>query len=111
MRTATVIVLAGVALCLASTAVAAGTKEDIAAGKRLAKINCAVCHALERTGASPFPPAPPFRDVPMNYDPGELEDAFNDGIVASHPAMPDWKMTSDQARELAAYIMSFANEP
>jgi mono/diheme cytochrome c family protein len=83
------------------------TADDIAAGKRLAEINCARCHALGREGASPFKDAPPFRTIHENYGEGELEDAFNDGIAVAHPAMPDWTMTSDQARELAAFIMSF----
>jgi hypothetical protein len=51
--------------------------------------------------------APPFRTIHELYDDGELEDAFNDGLAVGHPSMPDWNMTSDQARELANYIMSF----
>ena len=103
-----------VLICLALLSAPPATADeagDIAAGKHLAEINCATCHALGSSGASPLPPAPPFRDIPMSYDDGELEDAFNDGIVATHPAMPDWKMTPDQAHQLAAFIMSFANAP
>jgi mono/diheme cytochrome c family protein len=81
--------------------------DDIAAGMRLAETNCARCHALGKEGESPFKDAPPFRVIHRNYSEGELEDAFNDGIVVAHPAMPDWTMTADQARELAAFIMSF----
>jgi cytochrome c len=84
---------------------------DFESGKRLVEQNCATCHAIGQTGESPFKEAPLFRDIYKSYDEGELEDAFNDGIVTSHPAMPDWKMTSDQAREIAAYIMSFADAP
>jgi mono/diheme cytochrome c family protein len=101
------------ALLLVSAANASLAQDatDVAEGKRLASINCAKCHALESAGASALAEAPPFRDIARNYDEGELEDAFNDGIVATHPAMPDWEMTPDQARELAVYIMSFANAP
>ena len=81
--------------------------DDIAAGKALAEINCSVCHALGDAGDSPFKEAPPFRAVPDTYGEGELEDAFNEGLAVAHPAMPDWDMSSDQARQLAAFIMSF----
>lgn len=100
------IILMLLVLCLAASTSAKA--DDIADGMRLAKRNCATCHALDATGDSPLKEAPPFRKIHEMYDDGELEDAFNDGIVASHPAMPDWKMSSDQARELAAYIMSLA---
>lgn len=96
--------------CLLAVALPANA-DDVAEGNRLARNNCASCHALGRIGASPLPAAPPFREMFHNYDEGELEDSFNDGIVASHPAMPDWEMTPDQARQIAAYIMSFAHEP
>lgn len=96
---------------LSATAAQSGEREDVAEGKRLAEINCIKCHALGMEGRSPLADAPPFRDIHSNYDEGELEDAFNDGIVTAHPAMPDWQMTSEQARELAAFIMSFANAP
>jgi len=99
------------ALALAASSAHAADAKDVAEGKRLAGLNCATCHALGPVGPSPLAAAPPFRDIHLNYDEGELEDSFNDGIVTSHPAMPDWQMTPDQARELAAYIMSFASAP
>jgi mono/diheme cytochrome c family protein len=81
--------------------------DDIITGRGLAELNCSKCHSIEATGDSPFKPAPPFRSMHGNYVEGELEDAFNDGIVVAHPAMPDWNMNADQARALAAYIMQF----
>jgi cytochrome c len=82
--------------------------DDIAKGKTLAENNCAICHAIGTLGPSTLRDSPPFRDIATRYDEGELEDAFNEGVATEHPAMPDWKMTPDQARELAAYIMSLA---
>ena len=83
--------------------------DDIATGRALAEINCGRCHALDETGDSPFKDAPPFRTIHDTSAEGELEEAFNDGIVVAHPAMPDWTMTSDQARQLAAFITSFGS--
>jgi cytochrome c len=80
---------------------------DLEHGRKLAEANCARCHALDAASASPFKDAPPFRDIHPLYEEGELEDAFNDGIVVAHPAMPDWNMSPDQARALTAFIMSF----
>lgn len=79
---------------------------DIAAGRALAEANCAICHAVDPVGESPLSAAPAFRDIALRYAPEELEDAFNEGVPTEHPAMPDWQMTPDQARQLAAYIMS-----
>ena len=79
---------------------------DVAEGKTLAEANCAICHAIGPTGESTLKPAPPFRDIAQLYEPDEMEDAFNEGVPTEHPAMPDWQMTPDQARQLAAYIMS-----
>lgn len=79
----------------------------IGQGRILAELNCAKCHALGASDKSPHKSAPPFRDVAGWYGPGELEDGFMDGLAVAHPDMPDWDMTNDQAKALAAYIMSF----
>jgi mono/diheme cytochrome c family protein len=81
--------------------------DDISEGKALAEVNCSRCHALGNTGDSPFKEAPPFRTLHELSAEGELEDAFNEGMVVAHPAMPRWVMTPDEARKLAAFIMSF----
>jgi mono/diheme cytochrome c family protein len=81
--------------------------QDVQEGLRLAVANCSRCHALGEHDASPFADAPPFRDIPQFYGAGELEQAFNEGFVVAHPAMPEWTMTPAQARALAAFIMSF----
>ena len=80
--------------------------DDFSDGKALAEVNCGRCHALG-TSDSPFKEAPPFRTIHENFSEGELEDAFNEGMVVAHPAMPHWVMTPDEARHLATFIMSF----
>jgi cytochrome c len=99
------------ALLLAFLLLALPAQADVALtahGKALAEKNCTTCHAVGVSGDSPLRDAPPFRDLAANYDEGELEDAFNDGVVTEHPAMPDWQMTPEQAAALASYIMSLA---
>jgi len=93
-------------VCLGLPALA----DDAAAGRALAEVNCGRCHALGATGDSPFKDAPPFRIVRESYSEAELEDAFNEGVAVTHPAMPEWSMTPDQARQLAAFIMRSGQE-
>jgi mono/diheme cytochrome c family protein len=81
--------------------------QNIERGLKLAVVNCSRCHALGESDKSPFPDAPPFRTIHELYAPGELEQAFAEGFVVAHPAMPEWIMSPQQARDLAAFIMSF----
>jgi cytochrome c len=85
---------------------AAAAENGVATGQRLVEANCARCHAIGKTGTSPFAPAPPFRDVALNYTPEELVDGFMEGLAVRHKAMPDWAMTMEQAEAIAAYILS-----
>jgi len=92
----------------AAPAAHAGGATVVDLGRELAELNCAGCHNIEVTGDSPFEAAPPFRTIPSKYDPSELEEAFVEGIVVGHPAMPEWEMTAEQASALSAYIASLA---
>ncbi len=88
-------------------AVVATAAENVAAGgQQLVEANCAICHAIGKTGTSPFAPAPPFREVALNYTQEELVDGFMEGLAVRHKAMPDWVMTMEQAESIAAYILS-----
>jgi mono/diheme cytochrome c family protein len=89
-------------------AVAHANSSEIDIGRELAELNCASCHNIERTGDSPFDAAPPFRTIPEKYKPSELEEAFVEGIVVGHPAMPEWQMTGEQAAALTAFIADLA---
>lgn len=86
----------------------AAGNDSVALGKELAELNCTTCHNIEKTGESPFAAAPPFRTIPQKYDPSELEEAFVEGIVVGHPAMPEWEMTPEQAAALTEFIASLA---
>ena len=98
---ATAMLLASIAL-LSSPAWANGS--PIRLGRAIAEANCARCHSIEKTGDSPFTPAPPFRIIAKLYKATDLEEAFVEGIVVGHPAMPEFQMTGEQAAALAAFI-------
>src|SRR5262249_36887975 len=78
-------------------------------GRALAEANCARCHNLESTGDSPFAPAPLFRIISGIYNSSDLERAFAQGLVVDHPAMPEFRMTAEQASALGAFIDSLGH--
>lgn len=107
-RLAGAAMLAGLGMAFLASEAYGADDTLIAKGKRLAEANCAVCHAIAETGPSKLAAAIPFRDMALDFDQSELEDALNEGVPTEHPAMPDWQMTPDQAAALAAFIISLA---
>jgi cytochrome c len=81
----------------------------IEAGRLIAEANCQRCHSITPTGDSPFVEAPPFRVIARIYNASDLEEALVEGIVVGHPAMPEFKMTGEQAAAITAYIDSLSN--
>jgi cytochrome c len=88
---------------------ACANESVIQKGRAFAEANCARCHNLQNTGDSPFAAAPPFRIIAKHYRSSDLEEAFVEGIVVGHPAMPEFEMTGEQAAALAAFIDSLAH--
>lgn len=79
---------------------------DIAEGRRLAEIHCARCHDIGAEGDSRHPSAPRFRMLSLNYPVTALEEAFGEGILVGHPAMPEFRLEPAQIDHLLAYIES-----
>ena len=50
-------------LVLGATSPAQAQAQDILRGQDFARTNCARCHSIEKSGASPFAGAPPFRTL------------------------------------------------
>lgn len=103
-----------IALCViqAYFGAAAGAADNapIERGKAFALQNCARCHAIGMTGASPYAPAPPFRTLHERYDVGNLAEAFAEGIIVVHNGggeqMPQFKLEPGQIGDLIAYLRS-----
>jgi cytochrome c len=81
-------------------------QEDIARGKAYAEIHCARCHAIGKSGESPFKPAPPFRTLHERYSVESLEEALGEGIVTGHPAMPEFRLEPRQIEQFIAFLKS-----
>ncbi len=103
----TVVLLLGMLLLLPGWAVAVEfDDQDAAKGLAILQKNCARCHALGLTGASPHPQAPRFRDVVKRYPVEDLEESLAEGIVSGHPDMPEFTFGPNQIGAIVAYLNS-----
>ena len=75
-------------------------------GLALLRANCSRCHAIGRTGNSPFEPAPPFRTLHRRYPVESLEEPLAEGIVTGHPEMPEFSFEPEQIGDVIAYLKS-----
>lgn len=93
---------------LALPAAAQEGKAAMAAGQRIAKANCAPCHAIGKTGASPREGAPPFRTLHRRYDLDNLQEALVEGVAVGHRGsdMPEFEFTPERTDALIAYLKS-----
>lgn len=73
-------------------------------GAILVRQKCAGCHAVERSGDSPMAAAPPFRAMGVQYPVRDLQEAFAEGLVTAHPAMPAFELQSTEIADLIAYL-------
>jgi len=92
-------------MAIASPAFAKG---DRARGLKIAQRNCALCHAVGRTGDSLNPKSPPFRTLAQRYPLSELEETMGEGMMVGHegPEMPMFEFKPDQIEDFIAYLGS-----
>jgi len=79
---------------------------SIRTGERLVLSHCASCHAVGPAENSPFPQAPPFRELSQRYPVRHLEEALAEGIVTAHPDMPEFVFSAEEASDIVAYLES-----
>jgi len=95
-------------LVLALLSVAARAQNDqqdpAVHGRALAEKFCAPCHAVGRTGKSPHEGAPPFRSFGDKFDLDDFPRRLIGGISSSHPDMPVFKFSPQDARDLRDYL-------
>jgi mono/diheme cytochrome c family protein len=102
---------AGIRLGTAAFFMAAGVwpvaAQDALNGRALAEENCAMCHAVTKDGSSPNPAAPPLRSIGQRLSLDDLQDMLERGtLFASHPQMPNFRMTRGAARAITIYLRS-----
>ena len=79
---------------------------EVEQGLAIVSLYCADCHAVERTGESPHPEAPPFRDLHLRYDVEWLSEGLVEGLVSGHPDMPEFEFDPVQAEAIVVYLKS-----
>lgn len=75
-------------------------------GRQLTDQTCTSCHATGPTGSSPMAAATPFREIVHRYPLDQLEEAFAEGLVTGHPAMPEFVFRAGEIDDLIAYLES-----
>ena len=68
--------------------------------------NCASCHAVGRSGASPNKDAPAFRTLGQRYPVDSLEEALGEGTLSGHPDMPEFRFDADEVGAIIVYLQS-----
>jgi cytochrome c len=80
---------------------------NVQAGKAIAEVNCAACHAVGLSGDSPNSAAPPFRTFHTMWPVEHLEEALAEGILVAHAeGMPEFQFDPDQIGQFIAYLKS-----
>jgi cytochrome c len=95
---------------------AVGTVAGPAAGQTLApaeqrgltfvRVHCAQCHSIDVASESPLKIAPPFRDLHLKFPIESLIPRLSEGISATHPTMPQFRLDADQINDVIAFIKS-----
>lgn len=78
--------------------------EAIERGRLLTSTACASCHATGPTGDSPLPDATPLREIVRRYPMNRLEESFAEGLVTTHPAMPEYIFRASEIDDLIAWM-------
>lgn len=79
-------------------------------GQEIARTNCASCHSIDVSGASPRPDAQPLRTVFGRRSAESLADDFREHIHVGHADMPDYDFTVKETEGLLAYLASIQAE-
>lgn len=87
---------------------AAAEERPVARGRAIAEAKCAGCHAVGTKGSSPMAEAPPLREIPRRYPVEHLAEAFAEGIIVGHPAMPQFRFEPPEIDALLSYLQSLA---
>lgn len=77
---------------------------NVARGEALLTKNCASCHAVGRSGASPHETAPAFRTLSQRYKIEALEEALAEGLSSGHPDMPEFAFETDDVGAIIDYL-------
>jgi mono/diheme cytochrome c family protein len=107
------LIAAAAALALSTAAGAASAAPSPGAtvrGQALVERNCSVCHAVDRPGGSPNSAAPPLRNLFRYVKMDDLARALRQGLLAKHPAMPEFRFTAQETEDIMVYLRSIQEQ-
>lgn len=114
VRSAGAAALAGLLLWMPAGAAHAQAAPDVAAsiekGRVLATRNCGMCHATGPFGPSADPRAPPFRDLHNRLEMRRLGEGSTEGLLTTHPAMPEFRFEPDELISIILYLWSIQSK-
>ena len=73
-------------------------------GLTFVRTHCSQCHSIDKISESPLAIAPAFRTLHLKYPIESLERPLAEGIIASHPTMPQFRLEPDQIGDVIAYL-------
>lgn len=79
-------------------------------GEALLSRECAMCHAMGRSGEGPQRQAPSFAEIARRGDPARIKRSLESGISSGHPAMPTVTLSANDIEAVLAYF-STIGEP
>jgi len=92
--------------CCAGASLAQESDRLVEQGKLLAMTLCAECHAVSTTDASPRAQAPAFRALDRRVNLDTFFQRLREGVTSSHPDMPTFRFSREDARAFIAYLRS-----
>jgi mono/diheme cytochrome c family protein len=75
-------------------------------GRALAERMCSQCHAVGKSGESPYAGAPAFRALDRRVDLDSFMERLREGLTVGHPDMPTFRFTREDARAFLLYVRS-----
>ena len=101
-------VVGALALCASEPAFAQQSPAE-QRGLTFVRANCAQCHSIDKVSESSLAIAPPFRILHLKYPIENLRRPLSEGIIASHPTMPQFRLDADQVNDVIAYLKTLQN--
>jgi cytochrome c len=98
------IVTLGVILLCAGEPALAQQPPAAQRGLTFVRVHCAQCHSIDQVSDSPLTIAPAFRTLHLKYPIESLRRPLSEGISASHPTMPQFRLDPDQIADVIAYL-------
>jgi len=91
-------------LALTTLPAQAQYQDPVKHGRQLVGRFCSQCHAVARFGRGLNKNAPPFRTLGRTVDLDQFDIVLARGLPSTHPDMPNFKFSIDDARDVRDYL-------